>query len=604
MMAVFMVGWYHTVGAAPEISGESLSKTMTDETTLSNVEVLQGPGSTEPEVAPPNTQTLSGDFWNMDEIRKTPFDTEVVATKTEKDYKVEGLYITSRVAPQRPDRIYFSLAQPVKPAEPLPVFIDLTGGGNDMNRALWMAHNLGCAVADIEWRKTTAVHRSQWGDENRSMWVLTGQPADNFSYRLVMAIRRVIDYLVEQPGIDPERIACGGGSMGGYYSLFVAGVDPRIACVAATYGTGAGAMSQMRSQITRGLVEHFDPVQRNKWIQRYDPITYAPQTRAKVYMYLAANDFFFWPDDTIRNFNALPGEKRMLIVPNFNHNAAPFQTKVPKNPMGSWLATCLQHGKPFPDVTTPILDGRTWSWQAASPEEFTKCTLYWSPGNVSWPSRYWLALPATRKGNSWFSEVPLNFAAMQAQVYVTITDTANRSVSSGIVSHQGSDPHTTPGPLWPGGALWDEQTGAAAWRPTCVMVHQGPEKNVVESSPPRGLKVGPAQGNKAFSLITNSIILASGNADRYKGIRLIVDGSGQPGRLTVSFLKESGCPDVIEYAATLDYGAGLTTIDLAWNDFVNDKYPSTPPYPFDALRIDGQRPDASTITIHQLTLRP
>src|SRR5207253_5869723 len=44
---------------------------------------------------------------------------------------------------------------------------------------------------------------------------------------------RTVDYLQTRPEVDPNRIACAGLSVGGWRSVFLAGLDPRIkaACV-------------------------------------------------------------------------------------------------------------------------------------------------------------------------------------------------------------------------------------------------------------------------------------------------------------------------------------------------------------------------------------
>lgn len=42
--------------------------------------------------------------------------------------------------------------------------------------------------------------------------------------------RRSVDYLLSRPEIDPDRIGCGGLSMGGLRAAFLAGLDPRIRC--------------------------------------------------------------------------------------------------------------------------------------------------------------------------------------------------------------------------------------------------------------------------------------------------------------------------------------------------------------------------------------
>lgn len=62
---------------------------------------------------------------------------------------------------------------------------------------------------------------------------------------------RTVDYLLTRPEIDPARIGCQGVSMGGYRSLFLAALDPRIraACV-------VGFMSTVRPMIRAHLDTH------------------------------------------------------------------------------------------------------------------------------------------------------------------------------------------------------------------------------------------------------------------------------------------------------------------------------------------------------------
>ncbi len=54
--------------------------------------------------------------------------------------------------------------------------------------------------------------------------------------------RRSIDYLLTRPEIDPNRIACGGLSMGGLRTIFLAGLDARVKC-----GFSVGFMSTTRA---------------------------------------------------------------------------------------------------------------------------------------------------------------------------------------------------------------------------------------------------------------------------------------------------------------------------------------------------------------------
>jgi dienelactone hydrolase len=62
---------------------------------------------------------------------------------------------------------------------------------------------------------------------------------------------RTVDYLVTRPEVDPRRIGCQGVSMGGYRTMFLAALDPRIraACI-------AGFMSTVRPMIHRHVDSH------------------------------------------------------------------------------------------------------------------------------------------------------------------------------------------------------------------------------------------------------------------------------------------------------------------------------------------------------------
>jgi dienelactone hydrolase len=62
---------------------------------------------------------------------------------------------------------------------------------------------------------------------------------------------RTIDYLVTRPEVDPTRIGCVGVSFGGWRSLFLSALDPRIAA-----GCVVGFMSTIRSMLQRHVDTH------------------------------------------------------------------------------------------------------------------------------------------------------------------------------------------------------------------------------------------------------------------------------------------------------------------------------------------------------------
>ncbi|MCC6165454.1 MAG: hypothetical protein IT182_19075 [Acidobacteria bacterium] len=62
---------------------------------------------------------------------------------------------------------------------------------------------------------------------------------------------RTVDYLVTRPEVDPLRIGCVGVSFGGWRSLFLAALDPRISA-----GCIVGFMSTIRSMLRRHVDTH------------------------------------------------------------------------------------------------------------------------------------------------------------------------------------------------------------------------------------------------------------------------------------------------------------------------------------------------------------
>jgi dienelactone hydrolase len=62
---------------------------------------------------------------------------------------------------------------------------------------------------------------------------------------------RTVDYLVTRPEVDEQRIGCVGVSLGGWRSLFLAGMDERIAAACVV-----GFMSTVRPMLRRHIDTH------------------------------------------------------------------------------------------------------------------------------------------------------------------------------------------------------------------------------------------------------------------------------------------------------------------------------------------------------------
>ena len=533
-------------------------------------------------------------LWDRGDAASQPLDIQIVHTESKNGIKADGIYINGYKGATGQDRLFFYYARPEKIDGRIPGYIELTGG-SEPEKSLWMAGAYHCAVIDIEWRGTKNKFRSQWpGCDVGAMKSMTSLK-DNLAYRLVTGVRRAVDFLEQQPGIDTGKIGCGGGSMGGYYTLLIAGVDDRI-----SFGVdelGAGHLQDTGS----ALGQFFQgPDYKAVWLQAFDPISLAARTKARIFMNFSADDYFFWLGDGVANYLALAGEKRVSITPNFNHNDGAFGKKKPL--AVGWLDYACGRDASYPEIKGVRSEGA--SYMATATPEVTSAMLCWSPGSqdLAWSARYWLEVPAVRTDAGWKAEVPATYAGLARMAFMSVKDAKARTVSSLPVFTAGIDPSTSPAPLWSGGSLWDTASGISAWRQIGPNVHSGVPARVEATADGCGLRIFPGQeGKPDFSLVSNSALLASAGAGKHRGIRIALNGGSTSGTLTVALVNRFGAAThQQEYKTVAAYKAGESTVDLTWEQFNGASNGSHPPS-FDSIRLDGTRMDRTPLEVGSIT---
>lgn len=565
-----------------------------DKHLLNNINSLKAVRATDKTLTPVEQlkAELAG-LWDWKEQGSRPLAVETVYSELKNGYRVEGIYFNGYGDTNGQDRVFCCYARPEKIAIPIPAFIVLTGG-SDPEGTLWLARGFKCAVMGLEWRSTKDKFRSKWAaGQLGSMQEMTSLKS-NLAFRLIRGIRRAIDFLSSQPGIDRQRIGCGGGSMGGYFTLLAAGVDDRV-----SFGMdelGAGHLDDSDSRL--GQIDP-DPQRKQIWLAAFDPHRYLARTKARLLMNLSANDYFFWLGDGVEDYQQLAGEKRLSISPNFNHNDGAFSAK--KNSPFDWVKYCVGLEPSFPQIAAVKHAGMSHTLIPAEGTVVKAVTLYWSPGDrIPWPARYWAAVPARQNGDRWQAEIPARYAGVAGMTFMNLTDNKSRVVSSLPHVLSPASALQKPGVLWDGEQLWDTAAGAAAWRLVGPNVHRGVDGTVVKSVETNGLSVCPgktAVGGR-FALVSNSFVLAGACARQHRGLRLEVDGNGQPGELSVILVKNFGTVQgQKEYPFKLRYGAKNQEFRIAWAQFGDSLLAGNDPLPFESIRFDGSRPDQSELTI-------
>jgi pimeloyl-ACP methyl ester carboxylesterase len=121
------------------------------------------------------------------------------------------------------------------------------------------------------------------------------EAAGDFQAEIEITERRVLDWLLQQPGIDPKRIACVGHSYGGIAGGVLAGVEPRIAAFVLS-----GALASEVRHIKENGRSYWQEMRRNmspeefsktlEMLRETDPGRYLQKARAPVQVQCARLD--------------------------------------------------------------------------------------------------------------------------------------------------------------------------------------------------------------------------------------------------------------------------------------------------------------------------
>jgi dienelactone hydrolase len=164
---------------------------------------------------------------------KTPLEATVTGTLQRDGYVVDRIHYQSRPHLYVTGNLYRP-AQ-VKPGERLPAVFYVCGHSNEgsngnktayQSHGIWFAkHGYLCLTVDtLQLGEIAAIHHGTYR-EGRWWWYSRGYTPAGVE---CLNGLRGIDYLVNRPDVDPERIAVTGASGGGAATYWIAAADPRV----------------------------------------------------------------------------------------------------------------------------------------------------------------------------------------------------------------------------------------------------------------------------------------------------------------------------------------------------------------------------------------
>lgn len=374
------------------------------------------------------------DLWKDYDARKEPLEVQVV-----KQWKADGVvtrYITFKVGTFKgvDARIaaYYSFPDN---GEKNAAFVWSHGGGQraDRNRGIYFAKQ-GFATVDINWlgrpMEPDIDVNTDWGKVDptqgprfyskalRTGWKRNLQP-DEYSidpvpsprncnwFLLVVAARRAITFLEQQPEVDPQRIGFAGFSMGGTITSMTA-IDSRLKAVAPFVGGTAFLHIDFPGGIEGSSIRaHFQDL--NLYENTIDPSAYWPTVKCPVLFISSSNDFHAAFERVYRSMALLPHQNwRVSTNIHQNHGPGPEQWVLLNRWFNQYLKGIDQNIPPTPPSTFTInAKTATFTVTPADPQRLVDTEIYYSY-DPNARTRFWKRADANRTDQSWSVDLPVH----------------------------------------------------------------------------------------------------------------------------------------------------------------------------------------------------
>jgi pimeloyl-ACP methyl ester carboxylesterase len=229
----------------------------------------------------------------FDYDRKQAFDTTCESLNPRSDAEIRGCGFTG----PRGGRVNFIRVDPHGLKPPYAGVIFQHGGGQSMTN--YLSEALMLARVGVVSMLVDAPARGE--GKNSEVNTLKLDAARDLEAETVIIERRALDWMLQQPGVDPKRIAYVGHSYGGIAGGVLAGVEPRFEAfvlmgAVPSYAkhmevNGSSYWQEMRKSMTAA-----EFTRTLELIRETDPDLYLPAARAPVLVQCARYD----SDDNVK----------------------------------------------------------------------------------------------------------------------------------------------------------------------------------------------------------------------------------------------------------------------------------------------------------------
>jgi cephalosporin-C deacetylase-like acetyl esterase len=384
------------------------------------------------EAIPQNVTELWAGFAELD--RTTPLEVEILKAWEQDGVVCRLVRYQVGVFKGTPAKVAAFYAFP-KGATKLPAILSIHGGGQsagldgvvtDAKRGYagmsinWGGNKLNFGRTKMtydgpqtDWGKLDATHPSQRNKVNHFAGTLTPDdytldavesPRNSNWFLVLMAARRAITFLEQQPEVDPARIGVCGHSMGGKLTTDLAGIDKRVKAAVPSCG-GAGDLVEGQTDPPGGHKTKLSAME----LACISDNAYIPLITCPVLWLSPTNDFHAHIDNMAWNWRNLPDDRvRFSISPHLNHRHTDEHTIT----QYLWFEEHLKGAFKMPKTPRIVLDLKTPDGVplvTVAPEDSPpprRVDIYYSldPQELT---RFWRDAKAVKAGNQWQAACPV-----------------------------------------------------------------------------------------------------------------------------------------------------------------------------------------------------
>jgi dienelactone hydrolase len=380
-------------------------------------------------------------LWKDFDPESLPLEAEVAQEWKLGDYTVRKIYYASEIFDGFKVRVAAYFGFPGTP-DKAPAILHIHGGGQTATREYveyWAKR--GYATLSIDWGgypldPDPQSGNTDWGPiganqrDTKNTYRVQPDPRVNSWYHWVIACRRGLTFLADQPQVDASRMGIFGISMGGRLTWMVAGLDDRVTAAASVFG--AVSMGEPFPSLPGTEQVRFEPDDLKIWRATLETDPYIARIHCP-FLFLGASDDFYGVMDLVdRAIGWIPHQSHwQTYTPHFNHHMEPEESAV----LPMWMDRWLKGGEGWPASPALRLEIAATPHAQVAPEQpdlVDSVRIFYSLDPYP-QSRFWRSAEVLRHGSSWSAALPLTDTTQGLWVYATVRYRSGLLLSSRVL---------------------------------------------------------------------------------------------------------------------------------------------------------------------------